>query len=133
LKEEVYCDFIDIDKDEEGSDYQNSYGFWKYFVTDGIPKTFNPIKENERRHDSKPYLSLNIVDDFGLIRSIPDGIIEKCTIKLSRYLHECYSYDRSNGFDDDGVPPNFYIQKHEEIIRDIKSHMFFIVEMIYGK
>ena len=132
LKEEFYCDFIDIDKDEEGSNYQNSNGFWTYFVTDGLSKPFNPIKENEGRQDSRPYLALNIVDDSGLIRPIPDEIIEKCTIKLSRYLHDCYSFERSNGLDYDGVPPNIYNQKHEEIIKDLKSHMFSIVDMIYG-
>ncbi|HEY3369398.1 MAG TPA: hypothetical protein VGK10_01040 [Prolixibacteraceae bacterium] len=131
LKEAVFCDFIDIDKDEEGSNYQNSKGFWSYFITEGITEPLDPIKENEGRHDSRPYLALNIVDDSGLIRPIPDELIEKCTIKLSRYLHDCYSLENSNGFDDEGVPPNIYIQKHEEIIKDLKSHMLSIVDMIY--
>jgi hypothetical protein len=131
LKEEFYCEFIDIEEDLDRSRYQNSYGFWKYFVTDGIPKPFNPIEENEGRLNSSPYLALNIVTDSGLITPIPDEIIKKCTIKLSRYIHDCFSHDCADG-SYDREPPNIYIQKHEEIIKDLRNHMFSIVNEIYG-
>jgi hypothetical protein len=133
LKDEFYCDYIPMDKDKEGLDYQNSYSYWTYFMPEGTPSRFNPVIENQGRVNSRPYLALNIVDPSGLITPIPGEIIEKGTIRLSRYLHECFSPERANGMDYDGVTSTVYIQEHEEIIKDIKSLMRSMIDMIYGK
>jgi hypothetical protein len=119
LKEESYCEFLEIAKDLDKSKYEQSYGYWKYFVP------------NENTNCSEPYLVLNIVNDTGLTTPIPKEIVEFCTIKLSRYIHECFSEDLT-GDSYDGESPEIYIQKHEEIIKDLKSHMFSIVDKIYG-
>lgn len=62
---------------------------------------------------------------------VSDEIIKKCTIKLSKYVAECYK-DFSGKFEDeeDRHENISYAQKHEEIIKDLRLNVQFIVDHI---
>ena len=63
---------------------------------------------------------------------VSDEIIKKCTFKLSKYVAECYK-DSSGEFEDeeDRLESISYAQKHEEIIKDLRLHLLFIVDYIF--
>jgi len=120
-----YWDFMDIENDFNASKYQNKYGYLTYFVNQ------HPDIKFER--DSQPFIELNFTLDSRIIVQIPNDILKKCTIKLSKYVAECYN-SHTSGFEDeeDRLENISYAQKHEEIIRDLKLHLIFIVDYIYG-
>ena len=120
-----YWDFMDIENDFNASKYQNEYGYLTYFVNQ------HPDIKFER--NSQPIIELNHVTDSRILVPVPDEIINKCTMKLSKYVAECYSR-HAWGFEDeeDRLENVSYAQKHEEIIKDLKLHLLFIVDYIYG-
>jgi len=120
-----YWDFMDIDNDFNASKYQNKYGYLTYFVNQ------HPDIKFER--NSQPIIELNHVNDSRILVPVPDEIFNKCTIKLSKYVAECYKhYSRDFIDEEDRLENVSYAQKHEEIIKDLKLHLLFIVEYIYG-
>ena len=120
-----FYDFMDKVCEILTFNYQHKCGYLAYFV--------NRYPDIKFERDSQPFIELNITLDSRIIVPVPDEIINKCTIKLSKYVAECYKhYSRDFIDEEDRLENVSYAQKHEEIIKDLRLHLLFIVDYIYG-
>lgn len=128
IKKKYYCKFKDIETDVKALDYQERYGFLTYYTYEGYTRVLN-LEEDGSVRDSKPYVGLNIATDSGLTEPLPIEIVEYCTIKLSRYVSDCFSRERCDRNWDESA--EICIEKHEELIKDLKRLIKNLIYNIY--
>jgi len=101
---------------------------WQYYTTN-YTANFIPDADGSIR-DSRPFIGLNIINDYGIAEPLPIEVIEMGTFMMSRYLHRGYE-DKTERFDKNN-PSVSFSQKHMEIISEIKIQLNLILDNIYN-
>jgi hypothetical protein len=119
-KERYYFD------EESGKKYQSRFGHWNYFAT-LYTVNYIPLEDGSIR-DPRPIVGLNLIDNHGTRKPFPNEVAEMGTFYVSRYLHNEFSTSIVKS-----TPTELSsADKHEILINDIKGHLLFILDNIYG-
>lgn len=94
-----------------------------YFWSNSLSKSWDENYANEQERDEA------MMDNLTAEHSIPKEILEMGKIKLSRFIHGSFS-NATNYFIEKPEKKSF-AELHQEIIKDLKSHLSRLILKIY--